>query len=236
MAVRKMVMDLDFQKNQALNMVLHVSSTAPTNPVEGQFYYDSVAKTPKHWDGSKWTNGIPKSALELIMGALTDTSQMTDEQLVPLSTDSVNAAICKLYQILLNDESEISSSLNDLSSNKQDKVLTGLSTNTGETESELKVVATDTVLQAVAKLLRLDYLIEDITAEALNDLNSKIRTIRANYATLSGEWKATRNSIGDLSEDEEVTAEGLAHLYSLYRNLKYFMTKMNDRVTALENS
>lgn len=46
--------NLDFQKNQLLNPVLHNLSDSPVNPVEGQMFYDSGKKTASIWNGTAW--------------------------------------------------------------------------------------------------------------------------------------------------------------------------------------
>jgi hypothetical protein len=47
---------LNFNKNEAQNLVTHKLATAPTSPVEAQRYYDTVTKTERVWDGTKWTD------------------------------------------------------------------------------------------------------------------------------------------------------------------------------------
>lgn len=50
-ALGPLVANLDFAKNQGLQLVLHVTGTAPASPVEGQLYYNSTAgdKHPYVW-------------------------------------------------------------------------------------------------------------------------------------------------------------------------------------------
>lgn len=51
--------NLDLNKNQILNAVIQPLATAPTNPVLGQYYYNSVDKKMYIWDGAAWvTNGV----------------------------------------------------------------------------------------------------------------------------------------------------------------------------------
>lgn len=50
-ALGPLVANLDFNKNQGLQLVLHSATTAPATPVEGQIYYNSTAgdKHPYVW-------------------------------------------------------------------------------------------------------------------------------------------------------------------------------------------
>jgi len=45
-ALGPLVADLDFAKNNAVNMALDVQATAPSSPVDGQIYYSSTDKHP----------------------------------------------------------------------------------------------------------------------------------------------------------------------------------------------
>ena len=45
---------LDFAKLEARNMRMHQLSAAPSSPVEGQLYYDTVGHTLYWYDGSQW--------------------------------------------------------------------------------------------------------------------------------------------------------------------------------------
>jgi hypothetical protein len=46
--------NLDLQKNQLLNPVLQNLSNTPSNPVEGQMFYDAGKKTAFIWNGTSW--------------------------------------------------------------------------------------------------------------------------------------------------------------------------------------
>lgn len=45
---------LDLQKTELYNAVLHVLSSSPSSPAEGQVYYDSTDKSPAFYDGTGW--------------------------------------------------------------------------------------------------------------------------------------------------------------------------------------
>lgn len=50
----QVLVNLNLNKNELQNAVMQPLATAPANPKEGQFYYDSVEKKMKQWDGAVW--------------------------------------------------------------------------------------------------------------------------------------------------------------------------------------
>lgn len=48
--------DIDLNKNQIINVVLHKLSAAPASPVSGQIYYNSTDNTVYYWDGTSWVS------------------------------------------------------------------------------------------------------------------------------------------------------------------------------------
>lgn len=50
----KFLTNLDLQKNELQNAALQNLATAPSSPVQGQVYYDTVADAVKVWDGAAW--------------------------------------------------------------------------------------------------------------------------------------------------------------------------------------
>lgn len=51
---KKVLTDLDLNKNELQNAAVQNLSTAPSNPVEGQFYYNTNDKLTYQWDGTRW--------------------------------------------------------------------------------------------------------------------------------------------------------------------------------------
>jgi hypothetical protein len=51
----KMVVNLDLQKLQLQNAVVHPLASAPGTPVTGQVYFDTALGAPRWYDGSTWT-------------------------------------------------------------------------------------------------------------------------------------------------------------------------------------
>lgn len=48
--------NIDFNKNQILNVAIQVLASAPAGPVAGQVYYNSVDTTFYGWNGTQWIN------------------------------------------------------------------------------------------------------------------------------------------------------------------------------------
>ena len=63
----KYLSNIDLTKNQLLNAVIHVAAAAPTTPVQGQVYYNSVDKTLYFYNDTKWvdTAGVDTSTFVL---------------------------------------------------------------------------------------------------------------------------------------------------------------------------
>lgn len=51
---KKVLVNLDLNQNQIQNAVAQVLATAPANPVEGQYYWNSVAKAWMIYNGTGW--------------------------------------------------------------------------------------------------------------------------------------------------------------------------------------
>ena len=51
---KQFLTDINLEKNQLQNAVLHPLSSAPSSPKEGQIYYNSVDKNFYRYDGTAW--------------------------------------------------------------------------------------------------------------------------------------------------------------------------------------
>lgn len=103
---------IDLNKNELQNGVIHVLATAPTNPVEGQIYYNSTDNKLFFFDGTSWidasgdiksvttntTNQIsitdpdgPNPKVDVVTGAVTQngTALATGAQIYTFVTDSI---------------------------------------------------------------------------------------------------------------------------------------------------
>lgn len=53
---KKVLVNLDLSKNQILNVALQNLSSAPSSPVAGQIYFNTVDLAVYFWDGTTWIN------------------------------------------------------------------------------------------------------------------------------------------------------------------------------------
>lgn len=56
MATKKFLFSIDLMKNQILNGVLQNLAVAPSDPFDGQIYYDTVIPAPRVYNGTIWEN------------------------------------------------------------------------------------------------------------------------------------------------------------------------------------
>lgn len=74
---KKVLTDLDLNKNELQNAAVQNLSSAPSNPVEGQFYYNTNDKLTYQWDGTRWIpmGGDPATST-VTVEALSDTTYL----------------------------------------------------------------------------------------------------------------------------------------------------------------
>lgn len=70
--------NIDLNKNQLQNGVIHVLATAPLNPVEGQLYYNSTDKRLLFFDGTNWIDA--SGDIKSVTTTTPDTLAVTDPQ------------------------------------------------------------------------------------------------------------------------------------------------------------
>ena len=77
MADKKILVNLDLNKNQILNATIQGVGTDPANPVAGQIYYNTSTKTLKIYDGTIWKDvGIQDIPWGAITGTLADQTDL----------------------------------------------------------------------------------------------------------------------------------------------------------------
>src|SRR4051794_20166614 len=60
---------LDFAKYEARNLRVHVLAAAPSSPVTGQVFFNSVDNTLYWWDGTNWVTARGGTAPDATTGA-----------------------------------------------------------------------------------------------------------------------------------------------------------------------
>ena len=82
---KKVLVNLDMNKNEIQNVVMQSLATAPTSPKEGQYYYDSADKKAYQWNGSAWK---PLGGAEITVD-----SAMSDSSTNPVQNKVIKKAI-----------------------------------------------------------------------------------------------------------------------------------------------
>lgn len=70
----KFLTDIDFNKNEAQNMVMQNLATAPANPIAGQHYFNTTDSTEYVWDGTQWLDALSQGTTYTFSTGLTEAS------------------------------------------------------------------------------------------------------------------------------------------------------------------
>ncbi|MDO4444702.1 MAG: hypothetical protein Q4C97_04100 [Bacillota bacterium] len=98
----KVLTNMDFSKNEIQNAVVQNLASAPPNPKEGQFYYDSTDETLYVYAGGEWTDALfhfqlTKDAIKAALGFLpreiqvgndTEKGTATGSKILYIATDT----------------------------------------------------------------------------------------------------------------------------------------------------
>ena len=76
---------VNLNQNEVQNVVIQNLAVAPSEPKEGQIYYDTAAKKLKTWDGEKWVDGGSDAPARMV-GSVGEGGTVTD---LPTSSVSV---------------------------------------------------------------------------------------------------------------------------------------------------
>ena len=87
--------DIDFNKNEAVAIVIDNQATAPSSPVEGQMYFDTTAgdKTMYFYNGSAWVE---------MDGSGSGVSQLTAGSGISLSGATGNVTVTNSGELSVN--------------------------------------------------------------------------------------------------------------------------------------
>ena len=125
--------NIDLNKNQLINAVIHVSATVPQSPVKGQIYYNSTDDRLYFYDGANWIDasgdiksvttstpttlaitdsGGPNPSIATITAAVTNggTGLATGDQIYDFVTDSATtiAALAAITEdVTIGDASDV---------------------------------------------------------------------------------------------------------------------------------
>lgn len=80
MANKKFIVDIDLLKNQILNAAFQNLVSAPSAPVNGQFYWDTTDTTAYIWDGTQWVD---------FLGSVSSLSGLTDTTITAVTAGEI---------------------------------------------------------------------------------------------------------------------------------------------------
>jgi len=198
----KYLNNIDFSKNQALNMKLQNVGSLPGGLGAGDaglIYFDTSDNRFHVWNGTTWSNG----------GIIDLTGLNTELVGVVVASDTVLEAFGKLeHRVNLNDAkvTNTDTQLNDIGVTS--KVLTGLNVGTSG-----NVVATDTILAAIGRLENRvntnDGKVSDINHNIwiANALDTAGYVAAPNVSTINQVWKTDASGNPEWRDDVDTNTQ-----------------------------
>lgn len=219
---------LDLNRNELRNAVFQQLATAPIDPVNGQFYWDTSLGCPRIWDGSAWKNmlgaegtviGVAGSAPITSTGGTSPTIGITDA--TPSARGAMTAA----------DKTKLNGIATGATANATDAQLRDRSTHTGTQSPATIAMATarflgrvtagtgpaEELTAAQAKTL-LSYAIGDVSGlqAALNALQAVSQKNQAGgYAGLDAQGKIAPGALPALAVTDTFVVANQAAMLAL---------------------
>jgi hypothetical protein len=89
---KKFLTNLDLAKNQILNVAIQNLASAPSSPVTGQIYYNTVDARIYFWDSSQWVD-MSGDLQDVIGGAGLSATSSNDVVTLDVNVDNVTIEI-----------------------------------------------------------------------------------------------------------------------------------------------
>ena len=188
MADKKILVNLDLNKNQVLNATIQNLATAPENPVKGQIYFDTVSNTLKYYDGTAWREG---GVWGSIIGTLSNQTDLQNALNGKVDANSAIAAATKC-KITYDAKGLVTGGANLEASDIPNLTTTKINALTDYTKgSDSTALSTsDTLNQALSKLE--------------NQVDKKVTANAAITASTSGKTVITYDTKGLVTGGSEI--------------------------------